>query len=186
MELAPGIKIKQYTLEQLLGRGASGEVWRATDGTKLAAVKFMNEALMKSSSAPKHRQRLEREIKALSTITHPNITRLYDYDMSSERPYLIMEYVDSPSYEYMIVMGEMLRVRIGKRLEMMTAIAGALTAAHDAGIFHRDIKPGNMHGVDKPYLRGAVRRASDLPAQRQITFDGSLHAPANVQSSAQS
>jgi serine/threonine protein kinase len=152
MELAPGIKIKQYTLEQLLGRGASGEVWRATDGTKLAAVKFMNEALMKSSSAPKHRQRLEREIKALSTITHPNITRLYDYDMSSERPYLIMEYVDSPSYEYMIVMGEMLRVRIGKRLEMMTAIAGALTAAHDAGIFHRDIKPGNMHGVDKPYL----------------------------------
>ncbi len=152
MELAPGTIVKQYTLEQLLGRGASGEVWRASDGTKTAAIKFMNEALMKSASAAKHRQRLDREIKALLTLNNPNVPKLYDYDINSERPYLIMEYIDSPSYEYMIATGEMLRVKVGKRLDMMTAIAGALTAAHDNGIFHRDIKPGNMHGVDKPYL----------------------------------
>jgi serine/threonine protein kinase len=152
MELAPGTKVKQYTLEKLLGRGASGEVWLAHDDVKLAAIKFMNEALMKSASAAKHRQRLEREVKALSTLNHPNVPKLYDYDNTAERPYIIMEYIDSPSYEYMIAMGDMLMVRVGKRLDMMTAVAGALTAAHDAGIFHRDIKPGNMHGVERPFL----------------------------------
>lgn len=152
MELAPGTKIKQYTLEKLLGRGASGEVWLAHDDEKLAAIKFMNEALMKSASAAKHRQRLEREVKALSTLNHPNVPKLYDYDNIAERPYIIMEYIDSPSYEYMIAMGDMLMVRVGKRLDMMTAIASALTAAHDHGIFHRDIKPGNMHGVERPFL----------------------------------
>src|SRR5687768_10199323 len=125
MELAPGTKIKQYTLEKLLGRGASGEVWLAHDDTKLAAIKFMNEALMKSASAAKHKQRLEREVKALSTLNHPNVPKLYDYDNNAERPYIIMEYIDSPSYEYMIAMGEMLQVRVGKRLDMMTAVAGA-------------------------------------------------------------
>jgi serine/threonine protein kinase len=152
MELAPGTKIKKYTLEKLLGRGASGEVWLAHDDEKLAAIKFMNEALMKSASAAKHRQRLEREVKALSTLNHPNVPKLYDYDNTAERPYIIMEYIDSPSYEYMIAMGDMLMVRVGKRLDMMTAVAGALTAAHDHGIFHRDIKPGNMHGVEHPFL----------------------------------
>jgi len=152
MELAPGTKIKQYTLEKLLGRGASGEVWLAHDNTKLAAIKFMNETLMKSASAAKHRQRLDREVKALSTLNHPNVPKLYDYDNTAERPYIIMEYIDSPSYEYMIAMGDMLKVRIGKRLDMITSVAGALTAAHDAGIYHRDIKPGNMHGVEQPFL----------------------------------
>jgi serine/threonine protein kinase len=151
-ELAPGISIKQYRLEQLLGRGASGEVWRATDGSKIVAIKFMNEALMQSQSVAKHRQRMEREIKSLSMLNHPNITSLYDYDLAYMPPYMVMEYVDSMSYEQLISQGEMLRIPVTIRLEMLEKLASALTTAHDAGIIHRDIKPGNMNGVEHPYL----------------------------------
>jgi serine/threonine protein kinase len=152
MELGSGTQIKHYTLVQLLGKGASGEVWKATDGTQEVAIKFMNEALMKSAAAAKHRQRLEREVKALTTLNHPNIPALYDYDLNFSRPYLVMQYIDSPPYERLIATGEMLHVPIRKRLELLTTVAGALSAAHDAGIIHRDIKPGNINGTEKPYL----------------------------------
>src|SRR5262245_16743239 len=97
-----GMKIKTYTLESLLGSGASGEVWLATDGAKPVAIKFMNEALMNSPTAAKHRQRLEREIKALTMLKHPNIPALYDYDLSSDRPYLVMQFISEPSYDVLI------------------------------------------------------------------------------------
>lgn len=152
MELSSGTQIKNYTLVQLLGRGASGEVWKATDGTKEVAIKFMNEALMTSAAAAKHRHRLEREVKALTTLKHPNIPALYDYDLTFQRPYLVMQYIDSPPYERLIASGEMLRVPIRKRLELLMTVADALTVAHKAGIIHRDIKPGNINGTDIPYL----------------------------------
>lgn len=152
MELGSGTQIKHYTLLQLLGKGASGEVWKATDGTRDVAIKFMNEALMKSAAASKHRQRLEREVKALTTLNHPNIPALYDYDMNFSRPYLVMQYIDSPPYEHLIATGEMLHVPVRKRLDLLMIVADALTTAHDAGIIHRDIKPGNINGTEKPYL----------------------------------
>lgn len=149
---AAGMKVKSYTLESSLGSGASGEVWLANDGTKQVAIKFMNEALMQGPSAAKHRQRLEREIKALTTLKHPNIPALYDYDLNSDRPYLVMQFIAAPSYDVLIASGEMLRIPVMRRLDLLDDIARALTAAHNAGIVHRDIKPGNMNGTDTPYL----------------------------------
>lgn len=152
MDLKPGTRVKNYTLERQLGRGASGEVWKAYDDTKTVAIKFMNENLMTSASAAKHRERLIREVEALRRLQHPNIPTLYDYDLDFVRPYLAMRYVGGDSYDRLISNGEMLRIPLERRLEMVRDIAFALTAAHEAGIVHRDIKPANLTGIENPYL----------------------------------
>ncbi len=152
MDLKPGTRIKSYTLERQLGKGASGEVWKAYDETKTVAIKFMNENLMTSASASKHRERLIREVESLRRLQHPNIPTLYDYDLDFRRPYIAMRFVGGDSYDRLISSGDMIKIPLERRLEMIRDIAFALTAAHEAGIIHRDIKPANMTGIENPYL----------------------------------
>lgn len=152
MEIGPGAKIKNYELKSLIGRGASGEVWLAQDAEKPVAIKFMNEHLLHSKSAAKHRERLEREVNAMKVLAHPNIPALYDYDLDAERPYMVMQYLDTPTYDQLISTGDMLRIPIERRLGIIHEVAQALTTAHQKGIIHRDIKPSNISGVDTPYL----------------------------------
>lgn len=153
MRYEPGTVIREtYTLEQLMGIGASGEVWKARDQDKVVAIKFMNENLLQSEKSKKHRQRLEREIYALGLMQHPHIPRLYDFDLDFERPFVVMEFIASPSFETLLSTGEMMYVPVTDRLRVLRDIASALTSAHEAGIIHRDIKPGNIHGIEMPYL----------------------------------
>jgi serine/threonine-protein kinase len=152
MELKPGTKIKNYVLERQLGAGASGEVWKASDGVKSVALKLMNEHLLKSANAQKHRMRLEREIEALRRLNHPNIPELYEYDLDYERPYLVMRYIGGDSYEKLIANGRLMRISLQRRIDIIGEIAMALRVAHDAGIIHRDLKPANITGTENPYL----------------------------------
>ncbi len=152
VDLRPGAKVKNYTLERQLGKGASGEVWKAYDSQKTVAIKFMNENLMSSPSAAKHRARLEREVEAMRRLNHPNIPALFDYDLDFARPYIAMRYVGGDSYDRLIANGDMLRVPLTRRLELIRELAFALEAAHDYGIVHRDIKPSNLTGIENPFL----------------------------------
>ena len=172
MELTPGTRVKNYTLERQLGKGASGEVWRAYDETKTVAIKFMNENLMKSASAAKHRERLLREVEALRKLEHPNVPTLYDYDLDFVRPYLAMRYVGGDSYDRLISTGEMLKIPLARRLEAIRELAFALTAAHDAGIIHRDIKPANMTGIENPFLLDFSISLGKADAERTQRFVG--------------
>lgn len=152
MKLAAGIKIKDYTLDEMLGHGAAGEVWKAHDDSKTVAIKFMNPRLLEGADADKHRTRLQREVDALTRLQHPNVPTLYDHDLTFERPYLVMRYIGGDTYDKLITRGQMLQIRIDQRLHMITELARALEAAHALGIIHRDIKPANMIGIDNPYL----------------------------------
>jgi serine/threonine protein kinase len=144
-------------------------VWRAQDGTRVVALKFMNERLMNSDDAEQHRDNLETEIRALRLIQHPNIPALYDHDLDFARPYLVMEYVEGQPYDRLIYGGEIFTIEIEKRLDVLGEIAGAITAAHAAGIIHRDIKPAHISGIDKPYLLdfSVALERSEVPQARQ-------------------
>ncbi|MEO8607187.1 MAG: serine/threonine-protein kinase [Chloroflexota bacterium] len=169
MQLETHLQIRQYTLEQRIGSGASGEVWRAQDGTRVVALKFMNEQLMTSEDAAQHRDNLVTEIHALRLIQHPNVPALYDHDLDFERPYLVMEYVEGQPYDRLISGGEIFTIEIEKRLDVLGEIAGAISAVHAAGIIHRDIKPAHISGIDRPYLLDfsvALERA-EIPRARQ-------------------
>jgi serine/threonine protein kinase len=169
MQLEASLTINQYTLEQRLGSGASGEVWRAHDGTQIVAMKFMNEQLMNGDDADQYRDYLATEIHALRLIRHPHVPALIDHDLDFERPYLVMGYVEGPPYDRLIAGGEIFGIEIEKRLDALDKIAGAITAAHTAGIIHRDIKPAHISGIDTPYLLDfsvALERAQ-IPRARQ-------------------
>ncbi|HLV36576.1 MAG TPA: protein kinase, partial [Spirillospora sp.] len=152
-QLQPGQRIKNYVLEEQLGKGASGEVWKANDGVKTVALKLMNPQLLSSRNVSKHLTRLQREIEALNRLqNHPNIPSIFDYDLNYERPYLAMQFIGGASYDKLIKSGEMMNIPLERRLNMIRELAMALYAAHSEDIIHRDLKPANVSGTENPYL----------------------------------
>jgi len=152
MQLEPGLTIRQYTLEGRLGSGASGEVWRAHDGTQTVAMKFMNEQLVNNAAADQYRDQLQAEITALGRLRHPHIPALLGHDLAFARPYLVMQVVEGQPYDRLIAGGEIFTVELERRLVALADIASAVAACHAAGIIHRDIKPAHISGIDEAYL----------------------------------
>ncbi|MCI0413803.1 protein kinase, partial [bacterium] len=140
MTLEAGSRLDQYEILSPLGAGGMGEVYRARD-TRLGrdvAIKVLPERLAVDSEAL---GRFEREAKALAALSHPNILAIFDFGTHNEITYAVMELLE----------GETLRKRIGrsqiswnKLIEIGTAIAEGLAAAHSRGIIHRDLKPENI------------------------------------------
>jgi serine/threonine protein kinase/Tol biopolymer transport system component len=130
-----------YRIVSKLGAGGMGDVWLATEislGRKIA-LKLLPPDLMRDAARV---QRFEQEARAASALTHPNVCTILALGRSTDgQHYIAMEYVE----------GETLRHRLtAKRMGPLEAVdiavqvAGALSAAHAAGIVHRDIKPENV------------------------------------------
>lgn len=147
-----GDRISKYELIEQLGKGASGEVWRATDGEKPCAIKILNLSLLQRSDADKHRERFNREILALQELDHPNIPKFYEGDIDHDPPYLAMEYIGADSYKDLIRDGRMMQEPLKRLTTVIHNLALALNAAHKHDLIHRDIKPGNIVGLEVPKL----------------------------------
>ncbi len=140
LTLTAGSRLGPYEIQSPLGAGGMGEVYKARD-TRLGrdvAVKVLPQHM---SASPELRQRLDREAKTISQLSHPHICMLHDVGHQDGTDYLVMEYLE----------GETLADRLGKgavpvdqALKIGIEIAGALDAAHKSGIVHRDLKPGNI------------------------------------------
>ena len=131
----------RYRMGALLATGGMGEVWAAHDLLldRAVAVKVLGGALAGDGRAA---ERLRREARAAGRLEHPSIARVLDLGEHDGRPYLVMELLE----------GESLAARIDRAGPMppveaarvVAAVAGALEAAHQAGVVHRDVKPGNV------------------------------------------
>jgi eukaryotic-like serine/threonine-protein kinase len=140
MALTPGTKLGPYEIHSPLGAGGMGEVYRARD-TRLerdVAVKVLPANL---SSDPNLRQRLEREAKAVSKLSHPHICTLHDIGHQDGVDFLVMELVEGESLEQRLMKGPLPPDRA---LRIAAQIAGALAKAHKLGFVHRDLKPANV------------------------------------------
>jgi Tol biopolymer transport system component len=140
MALAPGTKLGPYEIQSPLGVGGMGEVYRARD-TRLerdVAVKVLPANL---SSDPSLRQRLDREAKAVSKLSHPHICTLHDIGHHEGVDFLVMELVEGETLENRLIKGPL---PPEQALSLAAQIAGALAKAHKLGIVHRDLKPGNV------------------------------------------
>jgi serine/threonine protein kinase len=135
----------RYRLVSEIGGGAMGVVWRGRDevlGRDVAVKELRPDHGMSGAQVRTSHQRARREGRIAARLQHPNAVVIYDVAEHEGRPYLIMEYVPSQSLGDILATGAVLTptevTSIGAQL------ASALTAAHERGIVHRDIKPGNV------------------------------------------
>ncbi|QZH66917.1 serine/threonine-protein kinase [Mycolicibacterium farcinogenes] len=130
----------RYQLRGVLGRGGMAEVHDGWD-TRLSrpvAVKLLYPALAADEVT---RRRFENEARAAAALNHPNIVAIHDSGEDRGTPYIVMERLPGPTLADEISAGPLSADRVRW---VLNDLLGALTAAHDAGILHRDIKPGNV------------------------------------------
>jgi serine/threonine-protein kinase len=131
----------RYRIIAKLGQGGMGEVYRADDMVlgQAVALKFLP---VEATDNPIALERFRNEVKIARQVSHPNVCRVYDLGEINGQLFLSMEYVDGED------LGVLLR-RIGrlpeaKALEISRKLCAGLAAAHEKGVLHRDLKPGNI------------------------------------------
>jgi serine/threonine protein kinase/tetratricopeptide (TPR) repeat protein len=132
----------RYQIEDMIGRGGMGDVYRGTDtqtGEKVA-IKRLHEAIVEEN--PDIVDRFKREGEALRKLDHPNIVKLLDAVEENGKHYLVMEYVGGGSLRDLI--DEQARLPLEAVLNIALDLTDALTRAHRLNIIHRDIKPDNV------------------------------------------
>jgi serine/threonine-protein kinase len=137
---------EKYRLEELLGQGGMGSVWRARNLALEAdvAVKFVHGELASAEST----ERLKREAHAAARLEHPSAVRVYDFGTSEVGdPFIVMELLRGESLRELMERRQ--RFRPEEAVALLLPIVSALAAAHARGIVHRDLKPENVVLVDQ-------------------------------------
>jgi tRNA A-37 threonylcarbamoyl transferase component Bud32/tetratricopeptide (TPR) repeat protein len=129
----------RYRIDRLLGAGASGRVFLASDEVagRSVAIKMFFAAGARGGTAY---ERFVREARLASTLRHPSLVEVYD--VSVERGFLVMEYLPGGSLAQRLAAGERLSPSQVRRMAL--DIIGGLEAAHHRGVVHRDVKPANV------------------------------------------
>ncbi|MFE0381251.1 serine/threonine-protein kinase [Streptomyces inhibens] len=140
-----GLLAGRYRLAERVGRGGMGTVWRAEDvllGRDVAVKKLIVPPHLDDDEVRILHERMRREARSAARITHPNVIVVHDVVDDEGLPCIVMEYVPS------ITLGDAIKERgplgPGEAARIGCAVAGALRAAHDAGVLHRDVKPANV------------------------------------------
>lgn len=140
-ELTGTVLSNRYRLEEQVGSGGMGTVWKATDTllNRSVAVKLLHPAQM---AEPTARERFRTEGRITAGLSHPGIAQVYDYGEGDGRAFLIMELVVGDPLSQ--VLREQGPLSADQTLDFVCQAAKALAAAHARGVVHRDIKPGNL------------------------------------------
>ena len=135
-----GQTVGHYRLEEQLGAGGMGEVYRAHD-TRLERDVALKVLPPGKSEDPAARKRFRQEALALSRFNHPNIATIHDYDSAGGIDFLVMELVRGTALSRQIASGPLSEKEV---LTIGAQIAEGLAAAHQHGVLHRDLKPANL------------------------------------------
>jgi Tol biopolymer transport system component len=138
-QLEPGAMLGQYRIEQRIGAGGMGEVYRATD-TRLRRAVALKVLRALYAQDPEWLARFEREARVLASLNHPHIAAIYGLEQSAPRA-LALELVDGPTLAERLGRG---RMPFEQALAAAKQIAEALEYAHEKGVVHRDLKPANI------------------------------------------
>jgi serine/threonine-protein kinase len=140
MSIGVGTQLGSLEITALLGKGGMGEVYRARD-LKLkreVAIKILPEEFSRDADRVR---RFQREAEILASLNHPNIAGIYDLAEANDARFLVLELVEGETLADRIARGPL---PVDEALSIATSICEALAAAHEKGVVHRDLKPGNI------------------------------------------
>ncbi len=168
----------RYRIEERIGVGAMGVVWRATDellGRTVAVKELL--AVMSSAGAPDielSRQRILREGRIGARLQHAHAISVFDVVIHEDRPWLVMEYLPSESLALRVALcGQLPAAEVA---DIGRQVADGLAAAHLAGVVHRDVKPGNVliaaNGLVKLTDFGVSRAVDEVQLTRTGVIAG--------------
>ncbi|BBM88311.1 serine/threonine-protein kinase [Candidatus Uabimicrobium amorphum] len=133
----------KYKIEQELGRGGMGTVYRAFDIDTNTLVAVKETIILPSEGEQRKLKRLQREYQFLKNIQHPNIVRAIDFFEYQNTHYIVMEYVDGHSLES-VVQEKPYSLTVEQQLEIAMQICDAIATLNEKGVVHRDLKPANI------------------------------------------
>jgi serine/threonine-protein kinase len=134
----------RYQIQGVLGKGAMGLVYDGIDPNlgRRVAIKTILTRKLDAEAARMISVRFEREVRAVARLNHRNIVQVYDFGAEGELAYIVMEFIQGRELKDYFDANE--RFELKKAFHIMIELLDALEFAHEAGIVHRDIKPGNV------------------------------------------
>jgi Tol biopolymer transport system component len=170
MRLTPGTRVGVFEIVGPLGAGGMGEVYRARDATlgRDVALKVLPDSFARD---PERLTRFRREARLLASLNHPHIGSIYGFEEAGGVPALVLELVEG------LTLAERIGgqpIAIADALPIARQIAEALDTAHEAGVVHRDLKPGNIKvrpdGTVKILDFGLAKALTDAVASGDLTL----------------
>ncbi|GGX06763.1 hypothetical protein GCM10010297_30410 [Streptomyces malachitofuscus] len=166
----------RYRLDRVLGRGAMGHVWQGTDEylERPVAIKTVAADLL---ALPDWRRtalaRFEREAKTAARLDHANVTTVYDAAVTEEVCCLVMQLVDGTTLDNVVDCADEGCLSVPATVSVAVQLCSGLSAAHAAGLVHRDLKPQNVmictSGLVKILDFGLVKVLADTDPQLTMT-----------------
>lgn len=137
-------KVGKYELQSVIGQGGMGMVYKGYDRDidRIVAIKVMHPYLAAQSAGLDLMQRFKQEARAAARCVHNNIVTVFDYGISQDSPYIVMEYVEGLDLHSFLKAEQAIPLR--QIADIILQTLAALDYAHRCGVIHRDIKPANI------------------------------------------
>src|SRR5574341_30806 len=140
-----GKTLGKVQIDSLLARGGMAEVYLGTHTTlyRKVVIKILHSH---HEDDPTLLERFQREARVVAKLRHPNIVQVFDFDTVNDQPYIVMEYIPGPSLSKHLnaLHRKMGRLELPLVSRLLSRLASALQYAHESGVIHLDIKPGNI------------------------------------------
>jgi serine/threonine-protein kinase len=167
----------RYQIQGVLGKGAMGLVYDGLDPNlnRRVAIKTILTRKLDAEAARMISVRFEREVRAVARLNHRNIVQVYDFGTEGELAYIVMEHIQGKELKDRFDAGERFDLKTAFRI--MIELLDALEFAHEAGIVHRDIKPGNVMidaGGHAKLTDFGVARVTEPGDQAEATRAGTM------------
>ncbi len=165
-------KMGQYVIEQRIGEGGNGTVYRAHHALlrRPTALKLMNPEFARSEAA---RERFEHEVRLTSGLSHPNTVAIYDFGHTPDGTlYYAMELLEGSTLNRLVQAGGPLPA--DRAIHFLMQACGSLTEAHAKGLIHRDIKPSNLIACERGGVYDVVKVVDFGLVKEMAAADGNL------------